>query len=50
VTSGQAICFGCVAVAKLDTMITRPDGSRDERLAPLLDLFARVDQPRTLLI
>ena len=49
VTTGQAICFGCVAVAKLDAIITRPAGDRDERLAPLLDLFARVDQPRTLL-
>ncbi len=47
--SGRAVCFGCVAVGKLDAIITRPDGSRDERLAPLLDLFARVDQPRTLL-
>lgn len=47
---GEPVCFGCVAVATLAAVITRPDGTRDERLAPLLELFARVDQPRTLLI
>jgi hypothetical protein len=50
VTAGTALCFRCVAVDKLDAIIARPDGSRDERLAPLLTLFAQVDQPRTLLI
>lgn len=49
-TAGTPVCFSCVVVEQLDTVITRPDGTRDERLAPLLELFARVDQPRTLLI
>ncbi|MGH3440965.1 MAG: hypothetical protein ACRDUY_02760 [Nitriliruptorales bacterium] len=45
---GPPVCLRCLAMERLDALLTRPDGSIDDVFAALRDAFLAAHQPRSL--
>lgn len=50
VQRGEAVCLRCIAIGRLDEVITAPDGSVAEPLRALRDVFVSVEQPRSVFV
>ncbi len=49
VSRGEQVCLRCAAVAQLDALLTRPDGTILDSLAGLREAFRAAEQPRSVL-
>ena len=48
VQSGEPVCLRCIALSRLEAVITAPDGKIPEPLRQLRDVFVSVEQPRSI--
>jgi hypothetical protein len=47
---GEPVCLRCIAIARLDEVITAPDGTIAAPLRALRDVFVAVEQPRSTFV
>lgn len=50
VQKGEPVCLRCLAIARLDEILTGEDGRVPETLASLRDVIISAEQPRTLFV
>ncbi|HVF13502.1 MAG TPA: hypothetical protein VM942_02825 [Acidimicrobiales bacterium] len=47
---GEAVCLRCIAMGRLDEILTGDDGRIPGALVGLRDIFMSVDEPRSILV